>query len=149
MAVIWLTSDRRETGAAESDPVLVGAGDIGGCASPGDEATAALLDSITGTVFTLGDNAYESGRPVDFAQCYESSWGRHKARTRPAPGNHDYLTSGASGYFSYFGTAAGPPQTGYYSYDLGKWHITVINSECSRVGGCGPGSPQEKWLRAD
>ena len=145
----WLIDSRATLGGPEIDPVFVGAGDIGGCASPGDEATAALLDTIPGTVYTLGDNAYDSGRSEDFASCYDASWGRHRARTRPAPGNHDYLTTGASGYFSYFGKAAGSPTTGYYSYDLGRWHIIVINSECSRVGGCGPGSPQEKWLRTD
>ena len=132
-------------------PVLVGAGDIAACDSPGDEATAALLDRIPGTVFTTGDNAYPSGRPADFANCYEPSWGRHKARTRPSLGNHEYDTGRASGYFSYFGAAAGEPDRGYYSYDLGAWHIVVLNSNCSeyRVGGCGVGSAQERWLRAD
>lgn len=98
--------------------VLVGAGDIAVCSGRGDFATAALLDIIDGTVFTLGDNAYPSGTTTEFA-CYDSSWGRNKARTRPAPGNHDYVTSGARAYFEYFGAAAGDPRRGYYSYDLG------------------------------
>jgi hypothetical protein len=129
--------------------VLVGAGDIASCTSHGDEATADLLDAIEGVVFTLGDHAYEAGTPIEFAACYEPSWGRHKARTRPAPGNHEYLSPGASGYFDYFGNAAGKPGNGYYSYDLGAWHIIVLDSNCGEIGGCERGSPQERWLRAD
>lgn len=129
--------------------VLVGAGDIAACDSSGDEATAALLDAIDGTVFTLGDNVYNSGTRREFAECYDPTWGRHKGRTRPAPGNHDYGTAKASGYFGYFGEAAGDPGTGYYAYDLGAWHIVVINSNCEPAGGCQAGSPQEAWLRAD
>ncbi len=132
-----------------ADPVLVGSGDIASCSSSGDEATAKLLDSISGTVFTTGDNVYESGTDTEFTNCYEPSWGRHKARTRPSVGNHEYVTSGASGYFNYFGAAAGERGKGYYSYNLGAWHIIVLNSNCSQVGGCRAGSPQEQWLRAD
>ena len=140
----------KHSGAAPGGSfVLVGAGDIASCSSDGDEATATLLDTIDGTVFTLGDHAYEAGTPIEFAACYEPTWGRHKSRTRPSPGNHDYLTPSASGYFDYFGPAAGDPDRGYYSYGLGAWHIIVLNSNCSDVGGCGPGSPQERWLRAD
>ena len=131
------------------DPVLVGAGDIASCSSAGDEATANLLDGIAGTVYTLGDNAYESGTATEFANCYDPTWGRQKARTRPAPGNHDYNTAGAGGYYGYFGAAAGDPSKGYYSYDLGAWHIVVLNSNCAVAGGCGAGSPQEQWLRQD
>jgi hypothetical protein len=130
-------------------PVLVGAGDIAGCNTLGDEATAALLDNVAGTVFTLGDNVYDSGTANEFANCYHPTWGRHKARTFPATGNHEYLTPNAAGYFNYFGAVAGDPAKGYYSYDLGTWHIVVINSNCSEVGGCRAGSPQELWLRAD
>ena len=132
-----------------SDAVLVGAGDIASCSSPGDEATAKLLDTITGTVFTTGDNAYDSGTASEFANCYQPSWGRHKARTRPAAGNHDYETAGATGYYNYFGAAAGVAGKGYYSYNLGTWHVIVLNSNCSQVGGCDSGSAQEQWLRAD
>src|SRR6266540_1231614 len=124
--------------------VLVGAGDIAGCDSVDDEATAALLDGTDGTVFTLGDNVYESGTTSEFAECYEPSWGRHKARTRPAPGNHDYETAQASPYYAYFGAAAGDPNKGYYSYSVGTWHIIVLNSNCEDVGGCHAGSPQEQ-----
>jgi len=129
--------------------VLVGAGDIVRCLNNNDEATANLLDAIAGTVFTLGDNVYDNETPTRFADCYEPSWGRHKARTRPSVGNHDYRVPGASDYFAYFGAAAGDPQKGYYSYDLGAWHIVVLNSNCEQVGGCKAGSPQEQWLRAD
>ncbi len=131
------------------DRVLVGAGDIASCSSRGDEATAALLDAIPGTVYTLGDNVYDSGSTSEFTTCYHPTWGRHKVRTRPAAGNHDYGTVGAAGYYGYFGAAAGDPGRGYYSYDLGAWHVVVLNSNCAAVGGCGPGSPQERWLRAD
>jgi hypothetical protein len=132
-----------------SDPVLVGAGDIASCGSTGDEATANLLDGIEGTVFTLGDNAYNKGTSAEFANCYDPTWGRHKARTKPSVGNHEYGTTNASGYFNYFGAAAGEPSKGYYSYDVGDWHVVVLNSICSKVGGCTKGSPQERWLRAD
>lgn len=128
-----------------TDAVLVGAGDIASCSSTGDESTANLLDQISGTVFTLGDNAYNSGTATEFADCYAPSWGRHKARTYPAPGNHDYVTSSAAGYYSYFGARAGDPAKGYYSYNLGAWHIVVLNSEIA----AGVGSAQEQWLRAD
>lgn len=145
-----LSSVLVRAGLAEvSDPILVGAGDIVTCRGTDDEATAALLDAIGGTVFTAGDSVYSDGTSEEFANCYEPSWGRHKARTRPAVGNHEYHTPGAAGYFAYFGEAAGDPSKGYYSYDLGAWHIVVINSNCDEIGGCEPGSPQEQWLRAD
>jgi hypothetical protein len=134
---------------APGDPVLVGAGDISSCSSSGDEATAALLDSIDGTVFTLGDNVYDNGSATQFANCYDPSWGRHKFRTRPVAGNHDYATTGAAGYFGYFGAAAGQAGQGWYSYNLGAWHVIVLNSNCNAIGGCGAGSAQEQWLRAD
>jgi hypothetical protein len=132
------------------DPVLVGAGDIADCgALSGAAKTAILLDHIEGTVFTLGDTAYLSGTPSEFANCYAPTWGRHKARTRPSVGNHEYRTASASGYFDYFGAAAGDRTKGYYSYDLGGWHILVVNSNCAQIGGCKAGSPQELWVRAD
>jgi ABC-type transporter MlaC component len=129
--------------------VLVAAGDIASCVGEGDEATADLLDRLDGVVVTLGDHAYEAGTPIEFAACYDPSWGRHKARTRPSPGNHDYLTPGASGYFEYFGAAAGDPGRGYYGYDLGAWRVIALNSNCDEIGGCGAGSPQERWLREE
>jgi len=137
------------TSAPISDPVLVGAGDIADCASSGDDATAKLLDDVSGTVYTLGDNAYESGAPSEFSECYDPTWGRFKERTRPSLGNHDYLTHEASGYFDYFGSAAGDPKKGYYSYDLGGWHVVVLNSQCWQVVRCGPYSPMIDWLEQD
>ena len=125
--------------------VLVGAGDIATCGRGGDSATASLLDDIPGTVFTAGDNIYPTGREEDFADCYDATWGRHKARTRPSPGNHDYRTPGAAGYFDYFGSAAGEPDRGYYSYDLGGWHVVVLNSNVD----VSAESPQVAWLRQD
>jgi hypothetical protein len=130
-------------------PVLLAAGDIAACTSTGDEATAALLDGINGRVITLGDNVYDNGTAQEFANCYAPSWGRHKARTSPAVGNHEYGTPNAQGYFDYFGAAAGEAGKGYYSFGEGTWHVVVLNSMCDQVGGCGPGSPQEQWLRAD
>ena len=137
------------TATPRADPVLVGAGDIADCGSNGDEATAALLDAIAGTVVTLGDNVYSSGTPDQFVNCYAPSWGRHLARTRPSVGNHEYETFAAAGYFGYFGAAAGQIGQGWYSYDVGEWHIVVLNSICGAVGGCHAGSAQEQWLRAD
>jgi len=133
-----------------SDPVLVGAGDVAGCSSSGDEATANLLDNISGTVFTLGDNAYENGSSADYTNCYGPSWGRHLSRTMPSPGNHEYNTANATGYFGYFGSSAGDPAKGYYSYDVGDWHIIVLNSnsDCGTIS-CATGSAQEVWLRSD
>ncbi len=134
----------------ERAPVLVGAGDIGSCGDlAGAEGTADLLDGIPGTIFTAGDNAYPDGKPEQFANCYGPTWGQYKARTRPAPGNHEYHAQGASPYFNYFGAAAGEPDKGYYSYDLGTWHTVAINSNCGEIGGCNSGSPEELWLRND
>ncbi|WP_367325806.1 DNRLRE domain-containing protein [Streptomyces sp. HUAS ZL42] len=130
------------------DPVLVGAGDIANCGVGGDEATANLLDGITGTVMAIGDTAYPDGTASDFTNCYDPSWGRFKARTKPATGNHEYHTTGASGYFNYFGASAGDPTKGYYSFDLGNWHVVALNSNCSIVS-CAAGSAQEQWLRSD
>jgi hypothetical protein len=130
-----------------SDPVLVGAGDIGDCTTTFDTATAAVLDGIDGTVFVAGDNAYPVGSATDYANCYEPTWGRHKRRTRPVPGNHEYYSPGAAPYYAYFGTHAGVAGRGYYSYDLGAWHIIAINSDESVPTAAG--SAQEQWLRAD
>ena len=111
-----------------TDPVLVGTGDIGTCLSTNDEATALLLDSIAGTVFTAGDNDYSDVTPApEYGVCFDSTWGRHRARIRPAPGEDDRRNNSLDEYLGYFGTAAHPP-TGYYSYDLGAWHIVVLNA---------------------
>jgi hypothetical protein len=146
-------------GQTGGDPVLVGAGDIGSCENTGVDQTASLvaLAGIDATVATFGDSAYPRGTAADFAECYDPFWGQFKERTRPSPGNHEYETPGASGYFQYFGNAASPTEPGcvvnckgYYSYDLGSWHVISLNSNCSFVaGGCGVGSLQEQWLKAD
>jgi hypothetical protein len=128
--------------------VLVGAGDIASCGGDGDSRTAALLDAVDGTVVTLGDNAYPDGTPDQFARCYGPTWGRHRARTRPVLGNHEYHTRGAAGHFGYFGAAAGPRGRGWYSFEAGGWHVVVLNTNCDVVG-CAAGSAQERWLRAD
>ena len=136
-------------GAAHTTTVtLVGAGDIASCNYTQDSATARLLGRIPGTVFTLGDNAYPDGTVRQFRECYKPTWGEYKRRTRPTPGNHDYHTEGARGYFNYFGGRARPSR-GYYSYERGRWHIVALNSNCDRdgVGGCGRRSPQGRWLR--
>ena len=133
----------------DTDPVLVGAGAIASCGNANDEATAQILSTVNGTVFTVGDNAFEAGTIQEYRTCYAASWGAFRDRTRPAPGNREYETAGAAGYFGYFGAAAGQVGKGYYAYDLGSWRIYVLNSNCTKIGGCGSGSPQERWLRAD
>jgi PA14 domain-containing protein/calcineurin-like phosphoesterase family protein len=140
----------------EEDPVIAAAGDI---ACPANIATPTtcrhqytsdiLASRGFDAVLPLGDNQYLTGALSDFQAYYDPTWGRVKSITHPTPGNNDYQTPGASGYFGYFGAAAGDPQKGYYSYDLGSWHIIALNSNCSNVGGCEAGSPQEQWLRAD
>jgi len=126
--------------------VLLAAGDISKCSNDFDEATAKILDANpTGTVAVLGDNAYSNGSASDFANCYDPTWGRHIARTRPAVGNHEYQTPDATGYYAYFGSKAGDPAKGYYSYNLGEWHVIVLNSNIARDAS----SAQLQWLRAD
>ncbi|MEX2247203.1 MAG: metallophosphoesterase [Dehalococcoidia bacterium] len=144
----WFGATRQERASAGDEQIVLAAGDIAACNSTGDEATAALLDGLPGTILALGDLVYENGTATEFNNCYNPSWGRHKARTKPAPGNHEYNTAGAAGYYGYFGAAAGDPAKGYYSFDLGSWHLIAINSNCSAVA-CAAGSAQEQWLRAD
>ena len=123
---------------------LVGAGNIASCTSTNDDRTATLLDAIAGTVVALGDNTLD-GTTTSFTNCYGPTWGRHKARTRPAPGDEEYKPSGASPYFGYFGASAGAAGKGYYSYDMGSWHIVVLNSGIAMENN----SAQTKWLKAD
>jgi len=137
-----------------TDVVLIGAGDIAdgfGFSLSGAFATAALLDaSPTAIVFANGDHAYGHATDNDFARSYDPTWGRAKLRTIPVIGRHDYDSLNAVGYFNYFGPAAGDPTKGYYSIDLGAWHIVSLNSLCVYVsGGCGVGSPEETWLAND
>jgi acid phosphatase type 7 len=132
-----------------SGKVIVAVGDIASCSSTADEATARLVGGMEGaTVLTLGDEAYPGGTAEEFEECYKPSWGRFEDLTRPVPGNHEYHTTDAKGYFGYFSDAAGERGKGYYSYDLGQWHIVALNSNCEEVG-CGASSPQLRWLKAD
>ncbi len=156
--------------SAPADPIIAAAGDIacdpasssfnggyGSSSSCRQKYTSDLLLSGVDRVLTLGDNQYENGALTKFRSSYDKSWGRVKSITRPAIGNHEYYVSGASGYFDYFngtGVTTGPAGSrgkGYYSYDVGSWHVIALNSNCSRMGsgGCAAGSAQEKWLRAD
>ena len=147
--VVARAMSRPLSAANEQTAILVGAGDIADCTDlSGAEATAKLLEAIPGTVMAVGDLAYPDGTQENFA-CYDKTWGRVRARTRPAAGNHEFHSAGAPYYFNYFGTAAGDPSKGYFSYELGAWHIIVLNSECVAVGGCEAGSQEEKWLRSD
>lgn len=130
------------------DPVLIGAGDIA-TSDPEDLATAALIEAFPeATVFTTGDNAYPDGTAEEFAEHYDTTWGLFKDRTRPAIGNHDAHTEGAAPYFDYFGSTAGTPGEGWYSYDLENWHVIVLNSECDESGlaSC---DDQTAWLTSD
>jgi hypothetical protein len=120
--------------------IFVGAGDISDCETNNDELTAQLLDAIPGTVFTTGDNVYPSGTYNEYINCYGPAWGRHKERTQPVPGNHEYLTSGAAGYFQYFNNIPS-----YYAYNLGSWRIYALNSEINTSAN----SAQVAWLLAD
>jgi hypothetical protein len=129
--------------ASQETVVFSGAGDIAHCSSfPTGERTAKILDGLEGLFFTTGDNAYEHGTLEEFEKCYGPTWGRHRARTRPSPGNHDYYTPGATGYFTYFGDVAGPFGLGYYSFEYGAWKILSLNSNVS----AGPSSAQFNWV---
>jgi calcineurin-like phosphoesterase family protein len=128
---------------------IIAAGDIASCDYSADSQTASLLDDERGTVVALGDNVYPNGSAAQYRDCYRPTWGRHLNRTRPAPGNHEYQTLNASGYFGYFGTRAGARGKGWYAYDRGTWRVYALNSNCTAVGGCRIGSPQQRWLAAD
>ena len=125
-----------------------GHGDKGLCQM---EATAKLTSKIANlqAVLPLGDNQYEKATLADFQASYDPSWGRFNKIAYPVAGNHEYQTKNAQGYYQYYGSRAHDPTKGYYSYDLGNWHLIALNSNCQEVGGCGPNSPQEKWLLDD
>lgn len=131
------------TGLPGPPAVLVGAGDIGVCGSAGVAATALLLDRVPGIVFTTGDNAYPNGTAENFRDCYHPHWGRHRERTRPVPGNHEYDSPGAAPYFAYFEEKAGPFGLGYYAYTAGPWRVIALNSEIP----VDSDSIQIQWLR--
>jgi len=131
----------------ESSAFNGGAGTLTECHQVG--VSDAILAGGYDAVLPLGDVQYDSGTASEFAGSYVPSWGRLKAITHPAVGNHEYGSPGAAPYFQYFGAAAGEPGKGYYSYDLGSWHLIALNSNCAQIGGCAVGSPQELWLKAD
>ncbi len=159
--------------AAASDPVIAAAGDIacdptnakfngglGASANCRQKYTSDLLvNAGLAAVLDLGDNQYYCGGYQAFLQSYDLSWGRVKSITHPSVGNHEYLTAGgtdcninneaAAGYFNYFGSAAGASGQGWYSFDVGSWHIIALNSNCSDAGGCASGTAQYNWLQAD
>lgn len=140
-------STSRSVTVTSADILFIGAGDIAGCSSDfKDRETAAIIAKYPdATVFALGDNAYDDGTLTQYNQCYGRSWGAFKSRTRPAPGNHEYHSSGAPGYFQYYGAMAGPAGRGYYSYNLGNWHIISLNSEVDASAT----SAQATWLKQD
>lgn len=134
----------------ESGVVLVGAGDIAVCDIPEPSlATARLLENIPGTIFSAGDSSNDHGLPEQYDLCFQPAWGSFKERIRPAAGNHDYVYTGGEPYHTYYGPAAGPVGSGYYSYELGSWHIIVLNSNCDWIGGCEAGSAMHSWLLND
>jgi acid phosphatase type 7 len=141
---------------ARADPLVTAAGDIA-CSSlptgPDSCQQQATSDLLVGrplsAVLMLGDGSYEDGSLAQYLKFYDPTWGRFKPITYPAIGNHEYQTVDGQGYFQYFGAVAGPPDRGYYSYDIGTWHLVVLNSNCYKLGGCGAGTTQVKWLRAD
>lgn len=150
LAAIWGAQARAQT------VTVVAAGDI--ACEPGakptpracqQQATAALVGRIApDAVLAVGDLQYPHGKLEDFQKVYAKTWGRFKAITYPVPGNHEYY-SGGDGYFAYWGSRAGPPGKGYYSFDLGAWHILALNSNCPAVGGCGPDSAEVRWIARD
>ena len=143
--------------------VMIGAGDIAMCGKTGDEQTASIVDSVLkvdsianveNVVFTAGDNAYPVGSAREFESCFAASWGNPASRImkfiRPSPGNHDYDTGGAEPYYEYFGERAGPGKRGYYSYDIGDWHVVSLNSELPPVSGrLAQAKAQDAWLIKD
>jgi calcineurin-like phosphoesterase family protein/cadherin domain-containing protein len=148
-------SPAADSATGADDPVIAAAGDIacppGASISPTACHHAATSDLLTGAtaVLMLGDAQYPDGTLAEFQESFDPTWGRFKSVMYPSVGNHEYHTPGAAGYFDYFGPAAGPRDKGYYSFDIGAWHLIALNSNCPEIGGCEEGSAQEQWLRAD
>jgi hypothetical protein len=129
---------------------LLAAGNVGYCLEANDEATGGLLGTLPGRILALGDLAYPQGTAADFANCFDPAWGMHKARIHPISGNHEWHEDGAQPYFDYFGAAAGTPGEGWYSFDVGNWHLVGVQGDCNEFeGGCASTSPQGLWLQAD
>jgi hypothetical protein len=148
-----ITSGKRpsySTTTSSPAPILLAAGDISDCSRPGDSLTAALIQSMPeAVVVTAGDNVYPHGAASEYNNCYDPTWGQFKSRTRPALGNHEYDNGSADGSFGYFGLAAfNNNPKGYYSFDVGAWHIVVLNDNPNFVSFTST-STQVKWLKAD
>ena len=124
---------------------LYAVGDIASCDSPGDEQTARLLRATEGPIAALGDLVYPDGTDADFRRCFDRGWGRLAPRMRPALGNHEYRSGSARAAIARFHL----PRRGWYAYEIGSWHVVVLNSNCEQIGGCARGSAQWRWLRAD
>jgi hypothetical protein len=136
--------------AAAGDIACAPIHNVGAPTTCDQAATAAQIVALKpDAVIALGDGQYEDNTTAAYAAVFDQTWGQFKSLIHPTIGNHEYLTPNAAGYFGYFGAAAGDPATGYYSWNLGSWHILALNSECSHIGGCGSGSAQETWVRAD
>jgi len=154
-AACLVGSPAADSATGADDPVIAAAGDIacppGASISPTACHHAATSDLLTGAtaVLMLGDAQYPDGTLAEFQESFDPTWGRFKSVMYPSVGNHEYHTPGAAGYFDYFGPAAGPRDKGYYSFDIGAWHLIALNSNCPEIGGCEEGSAQEQWLRAD
>jgi len=141
--------------------VIVAAGDIAECPGGWQEETAALVEQIgPDAVFTLGDTTYPNGALDEFLDCYHPSWGKFRPITRAVVGNHEYHAPHAGPFFAYFCGGAGAPFEGRASFDIGAWHVVMLNSNCGgdldvpssvpdQFGGCGPDSPQARWLKED
>jgi Calcineurin-like phosphoesterase len=143
---LWsVNATRGPRGRSATDPVVVAAGDIAEAGGHQRLTSDRVLELDPDRVLVLGDNQYRSGTLAEYRSLYGPTWGRFKARTRPVPGNHEYETPRAAGYFAYFGRLARPKGRSYYSFDLGGWHLVALNSSLDH----GPGSAQERWLRAD
>jgi hypothetical protein len=141
-----MTATPTATNTPEPLPnILVGAGDISICDRDGDNHTSELLASIPGAIYTLGDNSNQNGAMSQYTDCFNYSWGRYMARLYPVPGNHDYNSIEGGNYYDYFGARAGEYGKGYYSYEVGSWHIIALNSVIDTSNG----SEQAGWLRAD
>lgn len=141
---------RIEVASTTSETPLLAVGDVGDCTTNKDEKVAGVVRARGGKVALLGDIAYDNGSPTEFNECFDPAWGPMFNRLKPATGNHDYYTDGAVGYFGYFGDKAGEAPNGWYSYDVGPhWRAIVLNSNCSKVGGCQAESPQGKFLASE
>jgi hypothetical protein len=140
----------RQFNVFDSANQVLAAGNVGDCEVTGDEDTGALLGTLPGRIVALGDLAYPRGSAADFANCFDPAWGMHKPRIHPISGNHEWHEDGAQSYFDYFGAAAGTPGEGWYSFDVGNWHLVGVTGDCNEFAeGCASDSPQGLWLQAD